>query len=414
MKLHVRRRRLRSGLTLLAAQTRAAPTLAVACSFEINQLNERPQDAGIANLVGDTLDEGTERWSGDELAELVEGLGGYLRVGANGAALQVAAHDAKQAVAILKEVALRPKFPAKAFRRARALTISDLESELDDPRAVAGKRFRALVYGDHPYAREPKGSIETLDSLTPAKLKRFHEKWYTPDNALCVAVGAEDPEALLDLLEKTFKSWKGEVAPVSEAPELLRPNGVVAEHIVYDRAQVQVFLGHAGIRRSHPDYYRLMVMDHVLGTGPGFTSRIARSLRDEQGLCYAVGAGITGSAGREPGMFQAYNGTSPAQEETAIDGFLTEMRRIRMESPTEPELADVKAYLTGSYVWAMERNANLANFLVRAERFDLGDDFVERFPDFVNSVTVDEVRAVAEEHLDPDNYYLVTLGPKAA
>ena len=123
MKLHVRRRRLRSGLTLLAAQTRAAPTLAVACSFEINQLNERPQDAGIANLVGDTLDEGTERWSGDELAELVEGLGGYLRVGANGAALQVAAHNAKQAVAILKEVALRPKFPAKAFRRARALTI---------------------------------------------------------------------------------------------------------------------------------------------------------------------------------------------------------------------------------------------------------------------------------------------------
>ena len=61
-------------------------------------------------------------------------------------------------------------------------------------------------------------------------------------------------------------------------------------------------------------------MDHVLGTGPGFTSRISKKLRDEDGLCYSVSAGVTSSAGTEPGVFAAYMGT---KAEGAIEKALT-------------------------------------------------------------------------------------------
>ena len=62
-------------------------------------------------------------------------------------------------------------------------------------------------------------------------------------------------------------------------------------------AQLQMFLGHVGIRRDDPDYYKLLVMDHVLGTGPGFTDRLSSRLRDREGLAYSVSAAITGVGG---------------------------------------------------------------------------------------------------------------------
>ena len=176
------------------------------------------------------------------------------------------------------------------------------------------------------------------------------------------------------------------------------------------REQVHVFLGHLGVRRSDPDFYKLSVMDHILGSGPGFTSRCSRRLRDEMGLCYSVSAGISSSAGEQPGTFTAYIGTSAENRQKAIDGFLEEIRRIRTEAPSESELQDVKDYLTGSYVFALERNSNLASYAIRARRFGLGYDFVERYPDLVRAISVDDVREAAKRHLHPDNLTVVSAG----
>ena len=78
-----------------------------------------------------------------------------------------------------------------------------------------------------------------------------------------------------------------------------------------DAAQLYFYLGHAGIRRADPDYYTLLVMDYVLGTGPGFTDRLSSKLRDRLGLAYTVSASITGAAGEEPGAFVGFIGTYP-------------------------------------------------------------------------------------------------------
>jgi zinc protease len=178
-----------------------------------------------------------------------------------------------------------------------------------------------------------------------------------------------------------------------------------------EREQVHLYLGHPGITRKHPDFYRLLVMDHVLGTGPGFTDRISKKLRDEMGLCYAVSASIAGSAGREPGYFACYIGASPDQEERALAALLAEIRAMRKTPPTDEEIQTVRDYLSGSFVLGLERNSSLAAFLIRVERFELGFEYIERYPEIIRSVTPEEARAAAEQHLDPDHYVLVSAGP---
>ena len=103
-------------------------------------------------------------------------------------------------------------------------------------------------------------------------------------------------------------------------------------------------------------------------------------------------------------------GSSPEHREKAVDGFLEEIRRIREEPPSQSELQDVKDYLTGSYVFALERNSNLAAYAIRAKRFGLGFDFVEQYPELVRAVSVEDVREVAERHLYPDRLTVVSAG----
>lgn len=410
IKLDIHRRVLPNGLTLIANRNPTAPTIAISCQIDIGRLQEKPEEAGIVSLIGRCLDEGTQKYSGDKLAEYVDGLGGGLYCSGSGATVQFAAEDAKAGVNVLAEVIRRPTFPAIGVRRAKSLQIADLESELANPGKVAGRRFRELCYGDHPFARHSYGDIVTVTRATPAKLRAFHKKWFKPDAARIVAVGDRDPEEMLDMLSRAFSSWRGTSTTLEYPEPAPHPDAAVSEHIEFDRQQLHVYLGHLGIARTDEDFYKAVILDNILGSGPGFTSRIARKLRDEKGLCYSVFAGMTHSAGVQPGLFTAYIGTSPGQEGEAIAGFLKEMNEIRSSLATKREIADVKAYLTGSFVWRFERNTSRAGFIHGCERFGLGDDYAARYPDLIESVRASDVRDCAQRLLMPDNYYCVTIG----
>ena len=119
---------------------------------------------------------------------------------------------------------------------------------------------------------------------------------------------------------------------------------------------------------------------------------------------------ITNTAGLEPGTFRAYIGTSPEHRETAVEGFLDEIRKIRSEPPTLEEVQVAQDYLAGSFVLGLERTSSLVTFAVRVERHGLGFDYLREFPRMVRAVRAAEIREVAERHLHPDRVVVVSAG----
>jgi len=410
IRLAIAERELDSGLTLLAVQNPGVQTFACVVSLDVRAGDESPAHPGLAHLVGECLDEGTERYDSLELAAAAERIGAMMEGNHRGGVVMCPAVAQKDATALLREMVLEPQFPGREVRRVQAEVLTEIKADEDDPRTVAGRRFRREVYGEHPLGRPSQGTAASLRKLKPKDLRAFHDDYFRPAGGFIAAAGPEEPGRTLDRLEKAFRDFRGKPPQHTLPGEVVLPVEPRDVHLPMAREQVHVYLGHVGIRRTHPDFYALSVMDHILGTGPGFTSRCARKLRDEMGLCYAVSAGITPSAGEEPGMFTAYIGTSPEHRQKAIDGFLDEIRRIRIEPPTAQELQDVKDYLTGSFVFALERNANLAAYAIRARRFELGFDFMHRYPDLIRSVTREQVRDVAERHLHPDRLVVVSAG----
>lgn len=410
IRLDIAERVLDSGLTLLAVRNPDVATFACAVSLDVRPGDEPAAAGGLANLVGECLDEGTLRRDGLQLAAAAESIGASLEGSQRGGIVYCPAEAQKKGVDLLCEMVLEPAFAHREVRRVQAEVLNEILTDDDDPRTVAGRRFRQEVYGSHPLGRPVIGTRKTVERLRPKDLRNFHDAFFRPVGGYVAAAGPDEPERVLDLLARACRRFRGKAPAHPPMPAVGLPDRSRNVHLPMAREQVHVYLGHVGVRRNDPDYYVLSVMDHVLGTGPGFTSRCSRRLRDEQGLCYAVSAGITPSAGEEPGMFTAYIGTSPEHRQRAIDGFLAEIERIRREPPGVAEIADVQAYLTGSFVFGLERNANLAAYAIRARRFDLGFDFLHRYPDIVRAITPEQVREAACAHLHPERMVVVSAG----
>jgi zinc protease len=117
------------------------------------------------------------------------------------------------------------------------------------------------------------------------------------------------------------------------------------------------------------------------------------------------------TAGADPGRFIAFIGTSPENMTRATEGLLHEIRRIVKEPVTKAELQDAKDYLTGSFVFAFESSAQIARFLIHAEVYGLGFDYIEKYPEYIRAVGIEDVARVARQHLDTDAYTMVVVGP---
>ncbi len=176
-----------------------------------------------------------------------------------------------------------------------------------------------------------------------------------------------------------------------------------------DVAQANIFFGGPGISRDNPDYYSVSVMNYVFGGG-GFASRLMKVIRDEMGLTYSINSFF--AVNKYPGRFEVEVQTKNESAGSVIDEMLRQIRLIKAEPITDQELQDAKDYLTGSFPRRLETSRKIADFLVAVQYFSLGDDYIDKYKDYIGKVTKEEVLRVARKYLNDENYVLVIVGSK--
>lgn len=409
---NARRVVLPNGLTLITLEDHRLPIVVSRVVVRDVTLREDPSQAGIATLVGGLLEEGTDRHTGQEIAALIEDTGGSMSLSSSGGALKVLTPDTDLGLGLLFECLSRPTFPADALERQRDQQLSAIDDAETQPSTKARLLFNALVYGKHPFGRSTLGEKAIVQKLTAADCRAFYQRAFAPNFSIVVVVGDFKSDEMVKKVEALTKGWK---KSDDKKPEPPAPPKVtrVTERIVSDpsAAQVHVYIGQLGVTRQNPDYYKLLVMDNVLGTGPGFTDRLSANLRDRQGLAYTVTATICTTAGNEPGTFTGYIGTFPDKFIWVRDGFLKELNKIRDEPPTKQEVEDAKKFLLGSLPFRFTTLSSVASELVTAERYELGFDFLEKYQKEVGAVSVEDVQAVAKKYLNPGTLTIVAVGP---
>ncbi|MBV8316287.1 MAG: insulinase family protein [Planctomycetaceae bacterium] len=397
-----------NGLRLVSERRPGTGIVALELFVDAGLLREaRP---GLGYLTGRMLEEGTLTRPAGALAEAIEDIGGTLDVGATGASLRVRAEDLPLALELLADVALRPAIPGEALPWAKRRIAAELQSDRDDPAFRAELIFRGLVYGDYPSARDPRGSAREIARLTLDDVREHHRRHFTADNAFLVAVGDFEPRRLNALVKTHFQVWPGRGEPAPPLPRLVRSARPRVRRVAHPGAQVHIVLGHLGIPRSHPDFDALSVLDHILGSGPGFTDRLSRLLRDEMGLAYSVGGGITDSADVAPGLFRVYAGTTPDEADRAVAVIVDQVRAMHTGAFSDDEVDRARRYLAGAWVFDFQTVEQRAERLLELERWGMGLDEPLQWPERIAQITPRQVRRAAKTHLDPSALIRVEYG----
>jgi zinc protease len=99
----------------------------------------------------------------------------------------------------------------------RGVILAEREARLSSQRATVQVVNRFMLGGLRLVDREPIGTLESLQAMTPARLSAFYGRWYRPRNAVLVIVGDQPPAQLRAALTKAFDSWADSGPPPARA-----------------------------------------------------------------------------------------------------------------------------------------------------------------------------------------------------
>ena len=370
-----------------------------------------PKDKlGLAHLEAALLDQGTTTRSAQELADEIDFIGGAMSAGA-GTDLTflhvvVMKDSFETGMRMLSDVARHPGFAPAEIDRQRQQMLSGLRVSLDDPEYVANSVFDRLVYGFHPYGLPETGTPETIASITRADLVAFHDRHFVPNGAILAIVGDVTADEAFDTAKKVFGDWEKRDLPTQlfiAPPDPTRRVVVVNKP---DAVQTEVRVGHIGIPRKHPDYMAVNLAIRILG-GEG-SNRLHQVLRTQRGLTYGAQANM--DTLKDTGDFEAETNTRSEATGEVLRLIVDEFWRLQRERVHEMELADAKAYLTGSFPLTIETPESIAMQVVNVLFYGLPLDQLQSFRERVNAVTVDDIQRVAREFLRPDRLSVVLVG----
>lgn len=405
---------LANGLTLRFLEKRGAPVVCMALALEAGGLHAPPGKEGLAPLLARMLRKGTERWSEEGLAEAVDFAGGFLGMGVSKFPLSIVveflSEHSELALDVLEEVALKPRFPEKAFKKMKRRTRDGLRQDRSAARSVVDRYFIGALFDGHPYAAPSSGDEWSVAAIDLKDIIDFHARLFTPKNATLVVVGDFDRAAVKRGIEARFGAWSGAgTRLVFEPPKAVEHSRVLLVEKP-DADEVVFQFGRLGIPRVHPDYPLVSLLNALLGGR--FTSRLNTALRIEQGLTYGVSSGFLDV--RAHGVFRVESFSSADTIEQAVDLALATCRRFHEEGIDAEELASTKAYLKGQFPTDVETPEQLAEWLLFFESRGLDRRYVEESFARIDALSLDQARALIREHFALDAVQMVLIGdPKA-
>ncbi len=410
----ITRRELPNGIVALVRENHNSPSVIVNGYLQVGACDERPEQAGLGAFTAAALMRGAASRTFEQIYQELESVGASVGVSGGTHTSNFGAkslvEDLPLALDTLAEVLRHPTFPPAEIEKLRGEILTDLEERAHDTGRMAGLTFYELAYpAGHPYARSLAGYTETIGPLTRDDLAEFHAGGYGPQGMVIAIVGAIQADDALAQIESAFGDWDGHTYDRTPLPDVPRLTERCERTVpIPGKMQTDLILGYPGPARTAPDFLDAAVCNTILGVF-GLMGRLGEKVRDEQGLAYYSFSRVDGGPG--PGPWRVIAGVNPANVERAIASIRAEIARTCDEPVKASELADTQAFITGSLPLQLETNDGVARAILNMERYDLGFDYLQRYAELINAITVEQVQAVAQRWLDPDAYALAIAGP---
>jgi zinc protease len=403
-----------NGLRLLVKEDHRLPFVEFRAVFSGGVLVETLANSGITQLMGKLLLKGTKSRTAEEIASQIESIGGSIdSYGGNnsfGVNAEVLAGDFDTGLNLLADVLLNPTFPIAALEREREVQLAGLRAQRDNLLQSAAKAMRRALFGDASYGLDALGTEPSLQKIQVRDLEEFHARHTAPENCVLAIYGDVQTAALKSAIENAFSQWKRRKNPTpatTPVPEtVLDTVRRVSE--TRDKKQAVIVLGYRGTSIKDADRYPLELLQEACSD---LGSRLFMRVREKLGLAYYVGA--QNFIGLAPGYFAFYAGTMPEKAEQVEKELLNEAELLRLEGLTQEELKRAKAKIIGQKKIARQDLGGLAMTTALDELYGLGYAYSDSEDALYEAVTLEQIKAVAQEYLKADAFVIATVKPAA-
>jgi zinc protease len=399
-----------NGIRLIVKENRSNPIVTLQASFLGGVRFEKEAQNGINQFMAVLVTKGTERQSSLEIAKKVErmagSLSGFSGYNSFGLTFTFLSQHFEEAFSLFSEVMKYPAFNGEEMEKRRRSILAAIRQQEDDLDRMVFKLFRKTLFEKHPYRMDTLGTIDSIQSLTREDLKEYYRTIVVPENMVLTVVGDVDTNQIAFAVKKAFGDMKrGDFSPPF-IPQEASPSLMRRSEIHQNKEQAHFVLGFLGTTLQHKDRYALEVMDAAL-SGQG--GKLFYALRDKESLAYALA--FMASPNLDPGFIGVYMGTHPDKLETAIQGVLRELKKVKEEGLTEEEVERAKRYLIGNFEIGLQTNGAQANLFSLDELYGLGFDHYQRYPQEIQKVSKEDVHRVAKEYLNLEAYAIAVIRP---
>lgn len=391
------------------------PIISVSFMFKNSGIaNDGDDESGISNMVASLVTAGSGDYNRLQFQEELENRAINIGLSAGRDEMKgfllTTKTQAGKAFQLLQSVLTQPRFDLADIEQTKAELLIMLKQQSERPERVLALEADRVLFGNHPYSRNPLGKAADISAVTPNKLREYVKNHFTRNNLLVSIAGDISAEEAGKMLDEVFGSLpeSGRTAFVRKAQVDYQGSDVnIAKLLPQSIAQFVA----PGLTRDDKSFYPLYVANHILG-GSGLTSRLSIAARENEALTYGVYSYMS-TAEKAPMLAGGFSAT-PENFARVKEIVRQEWQKMGKNGVSEAELKAAKEYLLASYNLRFASISDIAEILTAMQKEDLGIDFLQKRNDYIRNIKLPEVNNAAKKFFDNKTLRFITIGNNSA
>jgi zinc protease len=402
---------LANGMKVFVVENHKLPT--IECSIQLDIKPELEGDmTGYRDMMSDLLKSGTASRSKDKLNAEIDQMGANIGVSSQSMRASGLKKYQEKIFDLMSDIAMNAVISQDELEKEKKKMLSGLETQKNQPDAMVSNVSSVVNFGkNHPYGEV--ATEESVKNISLARCNEYYKTYFRPNVAYMAIVGDVTAAELKPIIEKYFGKWQQ--APVKSAnyPSPASTNSKVtkvsfAPRTAAVQSVVSVTYPIPELKPGMDDVIKAKVTNTILGGGS--QGRLFQNIREKHGWGYGSYSSL--SEDNICGSFDASLKCKNNVSDSALEALLNEMRIIRTERVSDSTLRNTISYMSGNFAIGLEDPKRIAQFAINIERYNMPKDYYRNYLKNLNAVTADDVMAVAQKYIRPDNANIVVAGSK--
>jgi predicted Zn-dependent peptidase len=396
-----------NGLRIITDSVPDVHSVAVGLWADVGTRDEDMRHNGVAHMVEHMLFKGTKNRNAQQIAEVIENVGGHMNAYTSRELTSYHVHvlkdDAPLALEVLADMYQHSTLPQDEVERERQVILQEIGMCNDTPDDLVFDNYYETAYAGQAVGAPILGRSEIIENMTQDILQAHITKFYTPRDTVISAAGNVQHDAVVEQVQKLFTAL-----PASQERDSAAARYTGGEmRVEKDLEQAHFVLGFEGVGRLDDEYYAAQTLATLFGGG--MSSRLFQEVREKRGLVYSVYS--FHSAQKDSGQFAIYAGTGPDKLAEIVPVVCEEITRLA-GTLTQEEVTRAAAQLKASMLMGRESMMTRADqqakhLIFRGDSLD-PDEIIKR----VNKVDIAALQNVAQR-IFASKPTLSALGPVA-